>query len=266
VSNPVEEAIKVVADALSCADRDRRPISPIRDRLPALDIQTAYAVQRFNTQRRLGAGQRLSGRKVGLTSRAVQQQLGVDQPDFGMLFRECEFGDGEVIPWDELLQPRCEAEVALVIGRELTDPQMTLTRLMCSVEYALPAIEVVDSRIEGWDINIVDTIADNASAGKYVLGTQPVRLSDVDLRLAGMLMECCGQPVSLGVGAACLGNPLNAALWAARTLAAVGIPLTAGDVLLTGALGPMVPAKPGDRFEAAVQGLGSVRAVFGGPT
>src|SRR5262249_28760245 len=148
-----------------------------------------------------------------LTSHAVQKQLGVDQPDFGMLFRCCEVGDGEAIAWSEVLQPRCEAEVALIIGRDLTDPQMTATQLMCSVEYVLPAIEIVDSRIAAWDISIFDTIADNASAGKYVLGTRPVKLTDIDLRLAGMVMECAGQTVSVGVGAACLGHPLNAALW-----------------------------------------------------
>lgn len=257
----MSEVIQAVADELNGAAWTCQPIAPVRDRL--LTIEAAYAVQRINTQRQVAAGHRLSGRKVGLTSHAVQKQLGVDQPDFGMLFRGCEVGDGEAIAWHEVLQPRCEAEVALVIGRDLTDPQLTATQLMSSVEYVLPAIEIVASRIADWDISILDTIADNASAGKYVLGTQPVKLTDVDLRLAGMVMECGGHPVSLGVGAACFGHPLNAALWAARTLARVGIPLTAGEVVLTGALGPMVAAHPGDRFEATVQGLGSVRVGFG---
>jgi 2-keto-4-pentenoate hydratase len=192
----------------------------------------------------------------------VQQQLGVDQPDFGMLFVDMAFGDGEEMPWQRLHQPRCEAEVALVLEHDLLSEQITLPDLIRATAYALPAIEVVGSRIARWDIKFFDTIADNASSGLYVLGTTPVKLEGLDLRLAGMVMERRGEPVSVGAGAACLGHPCLAALWLARTMVKVGRPLKAGDTILTGALGPMVGVEPGDVFEARIGGLGSVRAVF----
>jgi 2-keto-4-pentenoate hydratase len=158
------------------------------------------------------------------------------------------------------MQPRVEAEVALVLENDLARSQLTLVDLLDATAYALPAIEVVGSRIEKWDIKIVDTIADNASSGQFVLGTTPVRIEDVDLRLCGMVMECKGDQVSVGAGVACLGNPLTAALWLARKMVDVGMPLKAGDVVMTGALGPMAPVKPGDVLEARISGLGSVRA------
>ena len=255
--------VQQIADQLHQAAKTGVPIAPVRTQLPAGDLQAAYAVQHINTERALSAGRRLVGRKIGLTSLAVQKQLGVDQPDFGMLFHDMAYGDGEEIAWSQTMQPKCEAEVALVMGRELADERLTVTDLINATAYALPAIEVVGSRIEKWDIRITDTIADNASSGVFVLGHNPVKLADVDLRLAGMVMTRRGDPVSFGVGAACLGHPLTAALWLARTLVRVGRPLQAGDVVLTGALGPMVVAAPGDVFEARIHGLGSVRAVFG---
>lgn len=252
-----------VADLLHDAARSGTPIPPVRALLREGDIDAAYAVQKINTERALGSGRRLVGRKIGLTSLAVQKQLGVDQPDFGMLFADMAFADGEEMPWSRLMQPKCEAEVALVMARDLRDERLTMVDLIEATAYVLPAIEVVGSRIANWDIRITDTIADNASSGLYVLGNRPVRPGDVDLRLAGMVMERRGEPVSFGAGAACLGHPFNAALWLARTMARVGSPLVAGDVVLSGALGPMVAANPGDVFEARIEGLGSVRAVFG---
>ena len=260
---PTEDVIASVAQQLFDAARSGVPIAPVRTQLPDGDLDAAYAVQRTNTERALAAGRRLTGRKIGLTSLAVQKQLGVDRPDFGMLFADMAFGDAEEVPWSRLMQAKCEAEVALVLERELPDERLTVPDLIAATAYALPAIEIVGSRIAKWDIRITDTIADNASSGLYVLGNRPVKLDDVDLRLAGMVMERRGEPVSFGVGAACLGHPFNAALWLARTLARLGMPLRAGDVVLTGALGPMVAVNPGDVFEARINGLGSVRAVFG---
>ncbi len=239
-------------------------LAPVRTRLPEGDVEAAYAVQRANTEHWIEAGRRVAGCKIGLTSKSVQKQLGVDQPDFGMLFADMGSGDGEEMPWRHLQQPRCEAEVALVLERDLCDAErIGIPELIGAVAYALPAIEVVGSRIAKWDIRIVDTIADNASASRFVLGTTPMKLDGLDLRLAGMVMERRGEPVSFGAGAACLGHPLNAAVWLARTMARRGLPLRAGDTVLTGALGPMVGADPGDVFEARIEGLGSVRAVFG---
>ena len=254
------ERLQQVADLLDQAANSGEPVPPVRDQLAG--IADAYVVQQLNTQRQLRAGRRITGRKIGLTSRAVQQQLGVDQPDFGTLFDSMEVSDGEAIAWPRLMQAKCEAEVALVLERDLDREHIVLSDLLAATAYVLPAIEVVGSRIANWNIGILDTIADNASAGLYVLGQRPVKLADLDLRLAGMVMERQGEPVSFGVGAACLGHPLNAALWLARTLVDMGNPLRAGDVVLSGALGPMVSVAPGDVFEARIQGLGSVRACF----
>lgn len=251
------------AATLYDAARDGTPIPPLRNDHPGGDATLAYAIQDANTARWLGEGRRLSGRKIGLTSKAVQKQLGVGEPDFGMLFADMAYGDGEEMPWQRLHQPRCEAEVALVLEHDLDGEQITLPDLIHATAYALPAIEVVGSRIAKWDIRFFDTIADNASSGLYVLGTTPVKLAGLDLRLAGMVMERRGEPVSVGAGAACLGHPYNAAVWLARTMVRVGRPLRAGDTVLTGALGPMVGVEPGDVFEARIGGLGSVRAVFG---
>jgi 2-keto-4-pentenoate hydratase len=205
---------------------------------------------------------RIVGCKIGLTARAVQAQLGVDQPDFGMLFDDMGYGDGEPVPLAILHQPKIEAEVAFVLGRDLTAEQPTQVDVINAIEYALPALEIVGSRIAGWNIKFVDTVADNASSGAYVLGATPRKLSEFDLRLCGMVTSRRGEPVSVGAGAACLGNPLNAVVWLARTMAAVGSPLHAGDLVLSGALGPMVAVQPGDIFDTRIHGLGCVKAVF----
>ena len=257
-----DDAIDKAARRIRDAYRRGRPIRPVRDALPKGDLAAAYRVQRANTDHWVGQGRRIVGRKIGLTAKAVQAQLGVDQPDYGMLFADMAVVDGDEITAGEVMQPRVEAEVALVLAEDLFDEQLTVLDLIDAVAYALPAIEVVGSRIAKWDIDIVDTISDNASSGKFVLGTRPVALEDLDLRRCGMTMELRGEPVSVGAGVACLGNPLNAALWLARRMVAVETPLCAGDVVMTGALGPMAAVAPGDVVEARIEGLGSVRAAF----
>ena len=218
--------------------------------------------RRSTPRARCKTGRRLVGRKIGLTSLAVQKQLGVHQPDYGMLFADMARGDGEDISVRDVMQPKVEAEIAFVIGRDLAEEQLTFADLHRAIEYALPAIEIVGSRIENWDIKITDTIADNASSGLYVLGSRPCRLDSFDPRLAGMVMEKRGEPVSVGAGAACMGSPLNAALWLAKVMARAGSPLKAGDTILSGALGPMVTVAPGDVYDVRINGLGSVRAAF----
>jgi len=254
--------IEAAADSLRNAVGSGKAIAPLRETFPGFGPQEAYAVQEINTQRKLQGGGRLVGRKIGLTAKAVQKQLGVDQPDYGMLFADMAVADGEPVAWSRLMQPKVEAEVALVMAHDLPEPGISMAQMLRGVAFALPAIEIVGSRIAEWNIRFVDTVADNASSGLFVLGNTPVRLDGLDLRLAGMVMERKGEQVSLGAGAACLGHPLNAALWLANKMAELGRGLRAGDVVLTGALGPMVPVNPGDVFEARIQGLGSVRAVF----
>ncbi|MGI4813563.1 MAG: 2-keto-4-pentenoate hydratase [Janthinobacterium lividum] len=250
------------AEALHEAAQSHRYIAPLREQFSQLTLDDAYAIQRLNTERQLARGRRVVGCKIGLTSVAVQKQLGVDQPDFGMLFDDMGYGDGEPIPAALLTQPKIEAEIAFVMGRDLAIANPGQLDVLNAIDYALPALEVVGSRIADWNIRITDTIADNASSSAFVLGSRPRKLAEFDLRLCGMVMERRGEPVSVGAGAACLGNPLNAVVWLARTMAALGTPLKAGDLVLSGALGPMVPVTPGDIFEARINGLGSVRAVF----
>ena len=254
--------VQKVADLLWQAAGSGQPIAPVRELLAEGGVDAAYAAQEVNTRRSLESGRRLVGRKIGLTSVAVQKQLGVDQPDYGMLFADMAMPDGLDIPLSRLMQPKAEAEVAFVLGRDLDSEQPTMAEVFRAVDYAVAALEIVGSRVANWDIKILDTIADNASSGLYVLGNTPMRLDGLDLRTCGMVMEVKGEPVSTGAGAACLGHPLNATLWLARVMARVGRPLKAGDTVLSGALGPMVTVNPGDVFEARIEGLGSVRAVF----
>ncbi|WP_386691363.1 MULTISPECIES: 2-keto-4-pentenoate hydratase [unclassified Lonepinella] len=256
------KTIEQAAASLRGATNTGRFITPLREQYPNMTLADAYAIQAANTQHAIQAGRRITGRKIGLTSVAVQKQLGVDQPDFGTLFDDLAFGDSQPIPFSLLHQPKVEAEIAFVLGRDLPHERPGFADVLGAIDYAVAAIEVVGSRIENWNIGLVDTVADNASFGAYVLGGTPYSMRGLDLRLAGMAMFRAGEPVSTGAGAACLGHPLNAVVWLARTMAELGTPLRAGDVVLSGALGPMAAVKPGERFEAHIEGLGSVRAVF----
>lgn len=259
-------SIEGLAALLATAEADRAPVPPIRETVIAMGgkdlIATAYAIQDANVQRRVAAGGRVVGRKIGLTSLAVQKQLGVDSPDFGTLFADMAFGDAEEIPLVLTLQPKVEAEIALILERDLPFEKHTFADLIAATAYVVPAIEVVGSRIANWDIKLIDTVADNASSSLFVLGSRPVKLADVDLFRCAMSMQRADVEVSKGSGAACLGNPLNAAAWLADMMVRMGTPLRAGDVVMTGALGPMVSVNPGDRFVARIEGLGEVRAVF----
>ena len=260
----VETSVETVALAIREAELSKKAIAPVRPQLggESADVDIAYAVQEANTQRALVEGRRLVGRKIGLTSVAVQKQLGVDAPDFGMLFADMSYGDGEAIPAGLLIQPKVEAEIALIINKDLTQEKHTYADIVSATEYALPAVEVVDSRIENWKISLIDTVADNASSAAYVLGSRPVKLENLDLVNCKMTMTRAGEVVSQGVGKACLSNPLNAAVWLADEMVRRGRPLLAGDIILTGALGPMVVAHAGDEFLVEIEGFGSVTATF----
>ena len=256
---PTQDLMQTIAARLREAERTLRPIAPFADELGVGDIPVAYAVQRLNVKHWIASGRRLVGRKIGLTSKSVQQQLGVDQPDYGALFADMEIVHDDSIKREQLIAPRIEAEIALVLERDITQADVTASELMSAVSYAVPALEIVDSRIKDWKISIVDTIADNGASSRFVLGLEPRRLQDVDLQTCGMALLRNGEVVSVGAGSACLGHPLKAALWLARTLVADGEPLRAGDTILTGALGPMIEARSGDFFEAHIGRFAPVR-------
>ena len=256
------DVVESLADRLESAWSAHRPCAPVRDVLGEQDVVSAYAVQGVLTARRQARGARVVGRKIGLTASAVQRQLGVDRPDFGVLFADMDASFDAVIDIDAFIAPRIEAEVAFVLGADLDSPTLEMADVRAAVDYATAALEIVDSRIADWDIRLADTIADNASSGAFVLGDRHRELGDFEPRAVSMEMFEADRLVSTGDGAACLGDPLNALLWLARTMRDFDEPLRAGQVVLSGALGPMVDVSPGADFRAEISGLGSVRATF----
>ena len=261
-SRVVESAlISEAARRLRDAAESGVPCEPVRHILGTdSDIDAAYRVQQCNTDLAIAAGRRVSGHKIGLTAQVVQAQLGVDQPDFGVLFADMCIADGVDIPPGRLLQPRAEAEIAVVLEDDLDKGEHCLVDVIGATAYLLAAIEIVDSRIAGWNITIADTVADNASCGLYVLGSRPVPLSAVDVREVDMCLNVNGRQASTGRGSACLGNPLHAMVWLADTMCRRGTPLRAGECIMTGALGPMVPITPGNEIHAELNPIGSVSA------
>ena len=240
----------------------RGAVPPLRDGLDPVDADGAYAVQTINTRFWEAQGRRIVGRKAGLTAKAVQMQLGVDQPDFGVLFADMAVADGGTLDPARAIQPKAEAEIAFVLGKDLPDPQTTPQMVAEAVATVHAAIEIVDSRIADWKITFADTVADNGSSAFFVMASDGKPLAGLDLFTCGMVMEINGAIVSLGAGAAALGHPLNAAAWLAQTLARRGEPLRAGDILLAGALGPMIALNPGDHVRASIGGLGEASFTY----
>ena len=254
---PIEAAALTIRRALETGV----PCGPIRDGVARNDAATGYAIQEINTRHWIEQGRDLVGRKIGLTSHAVQSQMGVDQPDFGMLYADMRVESGAPIAVGRLMQPRIEGEVAFVMGRDLPD-RVGRADIAGAIDHARVAAEIVDSRIAQWNIHIVDTVADNASSGLYILGDARVPLGRLDFLTGRMEIERRGEVCSAGTGAACLGHPLDAVTWLANVMVEMGRPLSAGDLVLSGAWGPLVPAAPGDEMEVRITGLGAVNACF----
>lgn len=257
------QAVEPAADRLLLAAATGEPCAPVRDLIGPDDVVAAYAVQERLTVARVAAGARVVGRKIGLTSPAVQEQLGVDQPDFGVLFDDMLHVGGDVVPAGAVLQPRAEAEIAFVLEDGLADGPLDATQVRAATAYVVPAIEICGSRIAGWDITFGDTVADNASSGAFVLGPHRMPLGDLDLRDVRMSMSIDGTEVSAGAGSACLGDPVEAVVWLARRARDLGDPLRSGQVVLSGPLGPMRPVGPGCTVRATLTDLGSVTFTYG---
>ncbi|GAA3601490.1 fumarylacetoacetate hydrolase family protein [Marihabitans asiaticum] len=256
------QTLQDAAAALLAAYESGTATPPLTETYDDLGVADAYAIQLEQVRSWTAAGRTVVGHKVGLTSAQVQKQLGVDTPDFGHLMDDFAYLEHDPIPVGRFLQPKVEPEIAFVLGKPLQGPGVTLTQAIDAVDYVLPAIEIVDSRIADWRITLVDTVADNASSGAYVLGSTPTRLEDVDLRLTGCVFTRNSQIVGTGAGGAVLGSPISSLVWLANTVGALGTSLDAGHVVLPGSVTPMSPVAAGDSFTATFAGIGSVTARF----
>jgi 2-keto-4-pentenoate hydratase len=250
------------ADALAAAERDRSPIPPLRETWPELDVVDAYEIQLLNIRRRLDAGVTINGHKVGLSSKAMQEMMGVDEPDYGHLLSDMEVFEDRPVPAGRYCYPRVEVEVGFILGEDLPGEGCTEQDVVDATEAVAPAIELIDSRIVDWDIRIGDTIADNASSAGYVLGPDRVKPTDIDLKAIEARLVRNGDKVAEGRSDAVLGDPVVAVAWLARKVASFGVTLEAGNVILPGSVHRAIDVRPGDDFEAVFDGLGSVRLSF----
>ena len=256
------DVTKKYGDELHRALVSRTPVAPLTEREPKLTLADAYRIQQVMVKHRIAAGDKVVGKKIGVTSKAVMDMLGVHEPDFGQLLASMVVPEGQALKTADFIAPRAEAEVAFVLARRLEGPGITAADVLRATDFVLPCFEIVDSRIKDWKIKIQDTVADNASCGVLVLGTTQKRPQDLDLSLAGMVLEKNGEVVSTSAGAAVQGSPVNAVVWLANTLGALGMALEEGDIILSGSQSPLVPVKAGDNLYASVGGLGSTSVRF----
>lgn len=259
-----DNKIEQYGDELYDCWRTRRTVAPLREREPDIAIGDAYRIQERFVARRVAAGETIVGKKIGATSKPVQDFLGVYQPDFGMLTSGMVYQEGDTIDLGTMIQPKAEAELAFVLKADLKGPGITAMDVIRATDYVLPCFEIVDSRIVDWKIKIQDTVADNASCGVFLLGKTKGDPRVLDITLAGMVLEKNGEIFSTGVGAAVQGSPANAVAWLANTLGALGIPFKAGEVILSGSQSALIPVVGGDELVCTVGGLGSCRVKFSG--
>ena len=257
-----QNTIESLGDALYEALVARTPIAPLSAAHPDMTIEDAYHVQQRMIARRLEKGARVVGKKIGVTSKAVMDMLGVHQPDFGYLLDSMVYNEGESVEMDSLIQPKAEGEIAFLLKKDLQGPGVTTDDVIAATEGVMACFEIVDSRIQDWKIRIQDTVADNASCGVFVLGDQLVDIANIDLALAGMVLEKNGEIVVTGAGAATMAHPVNAMVWLANMLGSLGIALKAGDIVLSGAMGAMVPVAKGDNLRMTIGGIGGCSVRF----
>lgn len=256
------DIITILGKELHTALKTGIPIPPITERHPHITIEDAYHIQENMVNHRLQAGENIIGKKIGVTSKVVMDLLKVYQPDFGYLLSGMVYNEGESIPAQTLIQPKAEGEIAFILKKELMGPGITNADVLRATECVMPCFEIVDSRIQDWKIRIQDTVADNASCGLFILGDQAVSPQKLDLSLCGMVLEKNGEILGTGAGAAALGSPVNAIAWLANTLGTLGIPLKAGEVILSGSLAAMVPVQAGDNLRIAIGGIGGCSLRF----
>ena len=254
--------IEQLGDELYGALTACQVLDPLSSRHPDITIEDAYAIQQRLIARRLGAGERVVGKKIGVTSQAVMNMLGVFQPDFGILLDGMVYNEGQPIEARTLIQPKAEGEIAFILKKDLMGPGISNADVLAATECVMPCFEIVDSRIRDWKIKIQDTVADNASCGVFVLGDQLVDIADLDLALAGMVLEKNGEIVVTGAGAATMAHPVNAMVWLTNMLGSLGIALKAGDIVLSGAMGAMVPVARGDNLRMTIGGIGGCSVRF----
>lgn len=256
------QKIQAYGDELYQAWLSRTAVAPLTEREPSITIEDAYQVQLRMVQRRLDAGETVVGKKIGVTSKVVMEMLGVNQPDFGQMTSGMVFSEGEAIEAASMIAPKAEAEVAFVLKNDLMGPGVTVADVLRATDFVVPCFEIVDSRIRDWKIKIQDTVADNASCGVLTLGGVKRSPRQLDLALAGMVLEKNGEVISTATGAAVQGSPVNAVVWLANTLGRLGIGLKAGEVILSGSQSPLVPVKAGDSLYCSVGGLGGTSVRF----
>ncbi|MFC3106590.1 2-oxopent-4-enoate hydratase [Undibacterium arcticum] len=251
-----------LGDELYDAWQTRQMLAPLTARMPDLTIDHAYRIQQRMVARRIGQGERVIGKKIGVTSKAVQQMLGVYQPDFGSLLSGMHYEDGSAIPMDTLIQPRAEGEIVFYLKQDLCGPGITAEQVLAATESVSACFEIVDSRVKDWKIKIQDTVADNASCGVFVIGKERIDPRTLDLAMCGMVIEKNGEIIATGAGAAALGHPANAVAWLANELGARGVALKAGEPILSGSLAPLIPVQAGDSLRVRIGGIGGCAVTF----
>ena len=252
-----QKLIDTLGDELYGALVSREAIEPLTSRYPEITVEDAYRIQQRMISRRLEKGERIVGKKIGVTSKAVMNMLGVGQPDFGCMLDGMAYQEGQAVEIKTLIQPKAEGEIAFVMKKDIFGPGVTAAEVLAATEGVMVCFEIVDSRIRDWNIKIQDTVADNASCGGFVLGSSLADVRQLDLITCGMVLEKNGEIVVTGAGAATMNSPVNAIVWLANTLGRLGIPLKAGEIVLSGALGAMVPVGAGDQLRVSIGGIGS---------
>jgi 2-keto-4-pentenoate hydratase len=257
-----QELIHKEAQELYRAERERTTLRPLTQRYPEIEPQESYQIQLALIEMKKADGAKIVGKKIGLTSKAMQKMLSVDQPDYGHILDNMVLQDSAVFSVHELIQPKIEPEIAFILDRSLKGPGVTPIQVLAATQFVVPALEIIDSRIEGWKIRLCDTIADNASSARVVLGSSPKRIDQVDLKLVGMVLEKNGEIIQTGAGGAVLGHPAAAVAWLANAVGQFGVGLEAGEIVMPGALCAAADVKAGDLLQASFDGLGTVSVRF----